>query len=150
MPTSIPGARANLFAALAAAPWPSPAPQVTYGSPDAYEDQQVVAMLGFSPVDDDPAAIGQRRQEEAYRIEVKIKVHDPAAATGRSVEVRSMALYDVAWNVVIDNPDLGGAVTFCHPSGAEASDGPLAAEGGGWVMFVSIFVACTARIAREP
>lgn len=146
MPSSIRPARANLFSALTAAPWPAPAPQVVFGAPDAYEEQQVVAILGFGPVGDEPAAIGQRRQEETYRIEVAVKVHDPAASTGADVEARAMALYDVARDVASDNPTLGGAVTIARPAGTDESPGAQSAEGGGWVMFVSLFVECTARI----
>lgn len=147
MPSSIPGARANLFAALEAATWPDPQPQVVYGAPAAYEEQRVVAVLGFGPVGDEPAAIGQRRQEETYRIEVAIKVHDPAADDAAGVEAATMALYDVAWAVVHDDPTLGGAVTVAWPGGADESPGAQAADKGGWVMFVSLFVACTARIS---
>lgn len=147
MASSIRLARSNLYNALAAAPALAGV-QVVFGAPAAYEEQEVVAVLGFGPVGDEPAAIGQHRQEETYRIEVRIKAHDPAADTGQSVELRAMALYDACWNVVHDNKTLGGAVTFCFPGGGDSSPGPQAAEGGGWVEFVSLFVVCTARIAR--
>lgn len=140
-------ARANLYDLLDAAPVLSTVQRV-FGEPSAYEEQQVVAVLGFGPVGDEPAAIGQRRQEERYRIEVKIKAHDPAADDGQAVEDIAFDLYDAVWNVVHDNPTLDDAVTFCFPGGGDSSEGAQAAEGGGWVMFVSLFVECTARIAR--
>jgi hypothetical protein len=146
MPSSIRLARANLFAALAASPalagW-----QVVFGAPDAYEEQKVVAVLGFGPVGDEPAAIGQRRQQEQYRIEVRIKAHDPAADSGAQVETDVMAAYDAVRDVVGDNPTLSGAVTIALPAGTDESPGALSAEGGGWVMFASAFVECVARIS---
>lgn len=151
MSSSIKAARANLYTLLAAqtaAAAPLENVQVTFGQPNAYEEQRVVAILGFGPVGDEPAAIGQRRQDETYRITVAIKVHDPAATTGQEVEDDAMGLYDAVWNVVHDNPTLSGAVTFCFPGGGDASEGAQPAEGGGWVVFVNIGVDCTARIAR--
>lgn len=147
MPSSISAARVALYNLLAAAPALAGV-QVTFGEPAAYEEQEVVAVMGFGPVGDEPAAIGQRRQQEGYRVEVKMKKHDPAASTGQVVEQRAMALYDAVWNVVHDNATLGGSVTFAFPGGADSSPGAQPAQGGGWVMFVSLFVDCTARIAR--
>ena len=148
MASSIRLARSNLYDLLAAAPALSTA-QRTFGRPDAYVAQQVVAVLGFGPIGDEPAALGQRRQAETYRIEVAMKYHDPAATTGQAVEVGLMALYDGVWNVVHDNPTLNGAVTFAFPGGGDTSDGAEPdPEGGGWVAFASLFVECTARISR--
>lgn len=146
MGTSIGAARAYLHAALVAAA-PLAGVQVVFGAPDAYEEQEVVAILGFGPVGDEPAAIGQRRQEEQYRIEVAIKVHDPAANTAAGVEARAMALYDAVRDVVKDNETLGDTVTFCLPAGADASPGALSAQGGGWVMFITAGVECVARLS---
>ena len=146
MGSSISPARANLFAALTAAPaladW-----QVVYGAPDVYEEQNVVAVLGFGPVGDEPAAIGQRRQQENYRIDVAIKAHDPAASTASSVEDLAMSAYDAVRSVVTANPTLGGAVTNALPAGTDESPGAQSAEGGGWVMFITAGVECVARIS---
>lgn len=146
MGSSIRLARANLHAALAASPGLAGV-QVVFGAPDAYEEQQVVAVLGFGPVGDEPAAIGQRRQEEQYRIDVAIKVHMPDADTGAAVEARAMALYDAVRAVVVANVDLGEAVTFCVPAGMDESPGPQSAKGGGWVMWIVAGVECVARIS---
>lgn len=147
MASSIRLARSNLYDLLAASASLTGV-QVTFGAPSAYEAPEVVAVLGFGPIGDEPAALGQRRQAETYRIEVRIKKHDPAASTGQPVELRAMALYDAVWNVVHDNPTLSGAVTIAFPGGGDNSEGAQSAEGGGWVMFASLFVECTARISR--
>lgn len=146
MGSSIGAARANLHAALAAAPALADV-QVVFGAPDAYEEQQVVGVLGFGPVGDEPAAIGQRRQEEQYRIDVGIKVHMPDANTAAVVEARTMELYTAVRDVVMANETLGDAVTFCVPAGMDESPGPQSAKGGGWVMFISAGVECVARIS---
>lgn len=146
MPSSVRAARANLFAALAASPdlagW-----QVVFGAPDAYEEQKVVAVLGFGPVSDEPAAIGQRRQQEQYRIEVRIKAHDPAASDAAQIEADAMAAYDAVRDAVTADPTLDDAVILALPAGTDESPGALSAEGGGWVMFASAFVECVARIS---
>lgn len=146
MASSIAAARAALYDLLAAAEGLAGV-QVVFGAPDAYERQEVVALLGFGPVDDEPAAIGQARHDERYRIETKLKVHNPAADLGITVETRAMALYNVVRAVIAANPTLSGSVVIARPSGSDTSPGPQSAEGGGFVMFVSCFTECVARIS---
>lgn len=146
MPSSVGPARANLHAALASAV-PLAGVQVVFGAPDAYEEQQVVGVLGFGPVGDEPAAIGQRQQEEQFRIDVGIKVHMPDADTAAAVETRAMELYDGVRDAVFADITLDDAVTFCLPAGMDESPGPQSAEGGGWIMFISAGVECVARIS---
>lgn len=147
MASSIFPARAALFVRLDAATWPGGKPLVSFGSPRSYEDHEVVAVLGFGPTDDDPAAIGQRRQTEEYLIEVGIKVHHPDATNGQSVEARMAQLYDVVWAEVLASQDMDATVTWCHPAGTDSSEGAMPAQQGGWVMFASMSIRCVARIS---
>lgn len=146
MPSSIGPARSNLHAALAANV-DLAGVQVVFGAPDDYEGSEVIGVLGFGPVGDEPAAIGQRRQEERYRIDVGIKVHMPEATTAVEVEARAMELYDAVRDSVTADPTLAGAVTNSTPAGTDESPGPQSTQGGGWVMFVLAGVECVARIS---
>lgn len=145
MATSISTARANLYTLLDAATWPGTKPQVAFGAPTAYEEQEVVALLGVTDADEAFAAIGAGRREETYELEVAVKVHDPAASTPQPVDARGFELADTVRGVVHSNYTLTGAVR-----GAEVrslrTDGAVAAEGAGFVIFLRLGVACAARI----
>lgn len=143
MPSSVSPARRALFDALAASADLS-AVQVTFGEPDAHEEQEVVAMLGVGDVDEESAALGNERREERYRIDVGVKVHDPAGDS-RSVDTRCFAYADAVRAVVAANLTLGGTVRTAHVV-SQRSDGAQAAEGGGWVCFNLLAIECHARI----
>lgn len=149
MASRISAARAALHAILAANTWPGAVPQVTFGRPDAYEEPEVVAMLGVETPDEEPAVIGgPKPREEQFVIIVAVKAHDPAG-TAATVDGRGWALMDEIRELVYANETLSGALTA--PGWAriasQTSEGAQPAEGGGWVFFGRTRVACRARIA---
>ncbi len=121
--------------------------QVTAGEPDQYEEQEVVAVLGWGDPDEDSAAIGgNASREERYRIEIGVKAHDPSG-TAVSVATRLLVLADAVRTVVKANKRLTGEV-MCQVV-RRRSDGPrpaLADDGSvqGWVCFDRIEVECWA------
>ena len=152
MPSSIGTATANLHTLLEAAAWTAPTPQITFGPPDAYEEQQVVAVLNVEEPDESAAALGPlAKREEQYVVVVRAKAHDPAATTGKEVFLRVLALREVVRATVVANPTLATAVRECDVVGGGPTGGPglgivLPAEGGGFVAFSDARVLCKARI----
>jgi hypothetical protein len=149
MASSIASARLALHALLAAHTWPGNPPQVTFGAPDAYEEQEVVALLGLRDADEEFAALGAHRRAESYILEVGVKAHDPGAANAEAVDGRCFALADEVRAVVNANPNFAGAspITVLPAEViSQTSDGAQAAEGGGWVAFCVLAVRCQTRI----
>lgn len=145
MNSSISAARVGLFAKLVAGFEDDTAVQVEFGPPGAYEEQEVVALLGVVDPDEEPAAIGQRHKEEVYSLEVGVKAHDPAG-TAQSVDLRGFTIADGVRGVVADNITLSGAVRTALVT-SQTTDGAVQAEGGGWVIFIRILIECHQRIA---
>lgn len=154
MGSSMGPATEALYDLLAARLYP-PGPQVAFGPPDDFEDQEVVCVLGIEEPDEESAVLGNQRREERYNIDVRIKVHDPAADAGREVFLRALALREEVRSVVAANPTLKDTVRFAQVIGgglANAAGGAsntaiaLHAEGGGFVSFAAARVACQARI----
>ena len=148
MASTIAAARVSLYDLLAAATWPAPTPQVTFGAPDAYEDQQVVSLLGVQDPGEEFAALGAQRRAESYLLEVGVKAHDPGA-TAQTVDTRAFAYADTVRGVVADNPTFAGpppATVLPAEVISQTSDGAQAAEGGGWVCFIRLLVRCQTRI----
>ena len=149
MASSIAAARLALHALLAAHTWPGNPPQVTFGAPDAYEEQEVVALLGVQDPDEEFAALGAQRKAESYLLEVGVKAHDPGAANAQTVDTRAFALAEGVRVVVNANPNFAGAVPITVLPAqviSQTSVGAQAAEGGGWVCFVKLLVRCQTRI----
>lgn len=140
--------RLSVAAALAAAP-PRPAVQVTYGPPDAEEAQEVVALLGVRNPEEEPVSLGAGGKDETYQLEVKVKAHDPAA-TAQEVNERGWAIADVVVDEVEGSGDytLDGSVMWalCEPT---TTPGVQPAQGGGWVIFLTVLITCRARISRR-
>lgn len=150
MASSISGARVALYDLLVAATWPGDDPQITFGEPAAYEQQEVVALMGVESPDEEPAVIGgPKPRDENFVLVVACKAHDPAASTAQAVDARCWAFMDVVRSTVYANPDLNDSLS--QPGWAriasQTSDGARPAQGGGWVMFGECRVACRARIA---
>jgi len=148
MASTISAARAALHALLAANIYPGAAPQVTFGPPDAYEQSEVVALLGVDAPDEEPAVIGGTRpREERFVVVVAVKAHDPSG-TAATVDARGWALMDEIREVVYANQTLSGALTAAGWAriASQTSGGARPAEGGGWVYFGETRVACRARI----
>jgi hypothetical protein len=148
MASTISAARAALYALLAANTYPGAVPQVTFGPPDAYEEPEVIAMLGVESPDEEPAVIGgPRPREEQFVIVVGVKAHDPAG-TATTVDARCWALADEVREVVYANQSLTNTLTTGWARiASQTSDGAQPAEGGGWVAFCTVKVLCRARVA---
>lgn len=149
MASSIAAARLALHALLVAHTWPGTKPQVTFGAPDAYEEQEVVALLGVQDPDEEFAALGAQRKAESYLLEVGVKAHDPGAADAQTVDTRAFALAEAVRVVVNANPNFAGAVpTTVLPAQviSQTSVGAQAAEGGGWICLIRLLVRCQTRI----
>lgn len=148
MQSSISSARLALFDRLSVAGGLAGV-QVTYGTPAAHEEPEVVALLGVRDPEEEPAALGAGRKDETYQLEVGIKVHsrDGSAA---AVDTRAYALADAVAEAVEGTGDctLGGTVLWAYAAGP-LGIGAQAAEGGGWVCFLTVLVTCKARIERR-
>ncbi len=148
MASSISAARAALFARLAAADALAGV-QVTYGAPADHEDPEVVALLGVRDPDEEAAAMGAGRKDETYQLEVGVKVHDRGGEAA-DVDARAYALADAVAEAVEGTGDytLGGTVMWAFVT-STVGVGAQAAEGGGWVCFLTVLVTCKARIDRR-
>lgn len=149
MASSIASARLALHALLAAHTWPGTQPQVTFGAPDAYEEQEVVALLGIQDPDEEFAALGANRKAETYDLEVGVKAHDPGAANAQAVDTRGFALAEAVRVVVNANPTFAGAppITVLPAQViSQTSVGAQAAEGGGFVIFLRLLIRCQTRV----
>jgi len=148
MGTSIPAARGVLFDRLYAARALAGV-QRAYGEPDAYEDPEVVALLGTRAPEEEPAAMGAGRKDETYELEVGIKVHK-RDGTAREVDVRAYELADVVVDEVEGTGDytLNQSVMWAFVTSV-TGDRARPAEGGGWVIFLTVLITCRARINRR-
>lgn len=147
MASSISAARGALYSLLAAAdynPPPDEPVQVTFGPPENFQEQEVVALLGLFNPDEQDAALGAQRHEETYDLEVALKKHDPAGNPD-AVDARGFAMADIVRGVVHSNRTLGGAVRDARVI-SQTTDGVERSEGGGWIIFVRILVRCRQRI----
>lgn len=122
--------------------------QVTAGPPSEFEDQEVVALLGWGDPDEESATIGGNfSREERYRIEIAIKKHDPAG-TSLTVVARLLAIADAVRDVIRANKRLTGEV-MCQVV-RRRSNGPVPAQNedgtssAGWVAFDLLEVECWA------
>lgn len=149
MASTISAARAALHALLAANTYPGAVPQVTFGRPDVYEEPEVIALLGVEAPDEEPAVIGgPKPREERFTIVVAVKAHDPAG-TAATVDARGWALMDEVREVVYANQTLSGALSapgWARIGSQTSEEGAQPAEGGGWVLFGKVRVACRARL----
>lgn len=149
MASTITATRTNLHAALTAAFSGAGQPQVAFGAPDAYEEQEVVAMLGVETSDEDDAVLGGARpRDESFTIVVAVKVHGPEddAAT---VDARGWEIADEVRSLVYEDRTIGGAL---DPTGwarvaSQTSEGAQAVENAGWVIYIEVRVLCRARVS---
>lgn len=149
MASAISDTRTNLHAALLSRFSGAGEPQVTFGAPDAYEEQEVVALLGVEAGDEDDAVLGGARpREESFVLVVAVKVHGPEddAAT---VDARGWEIADGVRAEVYDDRTIGGALS---PTGwarvaSQTSEGAQAVENAGWVIYIEVRVLCRARIS---
>jgi hypothetical protein len=163
MSSSIAPARAALYTLLvAAAGDPSSAladVQITFGYPDQLEQQEVVCLLGVIEPSESSASLRPRApREEKYKLELAVKVYNPAASsndtaitTTRDLDVRVWAIAEAVREIVNANLTLTDTVRTAYVV-LQKSDGPLAPVDAstkrlpGFVMRVDLHVECEARI----
>lgn len=154
MASTISASRQYLYGLLFDHSWPVNAagekPQVTFGAPVGHEEQEVVALGGVDVPTEEEVALGGGRTEERYVLLVEIKVYDPAGEAS-DVDARGWELADEVRSLVRDDLTFGGAVRYALPS-ALVSDGAVPARdddgraSGGWVIFLTVRIACAQRI----
>lgn len=154
--STIAAARAALYALLVAdAPdatavqsnhLPRPI-QIAYGPP-AHEDMEVVALLGVRSPEEDVGALGARRREEEYELEVGIKVHNPAAGAGSEaailVDARGFELAEWVRSVVHGHWTLSGTVRTAGVT-RQVTEGVQLVDKGA-LIFLLLTVACEASV----
>jgi hypothetical protein len=144
MGASVGAAFTNLVAALQAEATLNGV-QVLFGPPEAYEEQEVVAVLGLGQDNEDTA--GLDLASEDYVINVRVKVDKPDASDAGEVSTRAWALVDGIRAAIEADELLGGAVMKAKVTGA-ASAGPLPAldepngNQQGWAQYVDVRVTC--------
>lgn len=139
---------ADAPAATSQVPTQLPKPvQVVFGPP-ATEQLEVIALLGVRAPDEDDGALGARRREESYDIEVGIKVHNPAAGAGSEaamlVDARGFELAEWVRSVVHGHWTLSGTVRTAAVTG-QITDGVQLADRGA-LIFLLLTVSCKAEI----
>lgn len=118
--------------------------QVTYGVPDPYEENEVVAIRGFRSSEED-AAIGAQRREENFWITLTIKVWR-TGGDSKHIADRTFAIYDEVRAAVHADRTLNGAVRLAGVGNANSLEGIQPAAAGGRIMFLDCEVDCRARI----
>lgn len=121
---------------------------VLWGMPGEDVPTDVVWVGGVEPVDQDAAALGQRRRDERYRIPVFVDVvvpgADPAAANRRAG-----TLARLVEEVVGDAPTLDGALYddgSAEVGGIEAVIETQQANERSCIAVWRVWVACRARV----
>jgi hypothetical protein len=150
--STIAAARAALHALLlAGAPAQTAQPaqkvQISYGPP-VHEEMEVVALLGVRTPTEDVGALGARRREETYEIEVGVKVHNPAAGAGSAaavlVDARGFELAEWVRSVVHRHWTLSGTVRAAGVT-RQITDGVQLADKGA-LIFLLLTVECEAAV----
>lgn len=163
--STIAAARAALYALLVAdaplsiTPTPhnhQPRPvQITYGPP-AHEELEVVALLGVRSPEEEVGALGARRREEVYELEVGVKVHDPTAGpataeaiaagtrTQIDVDARGFELAEWVRSVVHHHWTLSGTVRAAGVT-RQITEGVQLAEKGA-LIFLLLTIECEATV----
>lgn len=167
MPVStIPAFRTALLARLAAATWPTAAPQIARSHP--YPDRteaELVFLAGTQnndPINSQfgggqvPYAMGMARQQEHYTQTLMVSVVKSAREDVAAMEARAFELAGVvetsirAWRLTAPSP-YDGVVTICYVDGVRL-DAPhlVAAESGqapaSREVLITIELACSADI----
>ena len=159
--STVPRARAALFDLLLADAPDSAIVQhgqlakpilVTFGIP-SHEQLEVVALLGTRSFVEDAGALGARRREEEYDLDVLVKAHHPAAAddaeSRKTFDARGQALVQWVRDTVHRHWTLSGTVrtAFVQES---VDDGVLPADKGpGLTFFALMKVHCEASVVDE-
>lgn len=137
--------RSQLFDILVEAFEAEPDVQVVYGIPDNDDErQEVVCLAGVSDGSDSVLSLGASTRNEVFGLDMIVKVYDPAG-TRQEVDVRAWQMVDAIEAGVTAAACLNGTA-YRTEFGTKLSDGPIAAEGGGSVVFVQLTLDVSARI----
>lgn len=121
--------------------------QISYGPP-AHEELEVVALLGVRSPVEDVGALGARRREETYELEVGVKVHNPAAGAGSTaaelVDARGFELAEWVRSVVHGHWTLSGTVRAAGVT-RQVTDGVQLADKGA-LIFLLLTIECEASV----
>lgn len=132
--------------------------QIGFGPP-AHDELEVVALLGVRDLAEDAGALGARRREEEYGLEVGVKVHDPTAGpptpeaiaagkrTSIDVDARGFELAEWVRTVVHRHWTLNGTVREAAVTRL-ITDGVQLAEKGA-LIFLLMTVECVASVVDE-
>jgi hypothetical protein len=126
---------------------PAKTVQISYGPP-VHEEMEVVALLGVRTPTEDVGALGARRREETYELEVGVKVHNPAAGAGSEaavlVDARGFELAEWVRSVVHGHWTLNGTVRSAGVT-RQITDGVQLADKGA-LIFLLLTVECEASV----
>lgn len=148
---TIADARGALFDMVSAIGWPTGRPDVqvfvTYGEPLDYKDQEVVALLGIDSIVEEPAEMSNHFRWRRFSTTIGIKVYDPTG-TAAEVEVRCFALAEMIQQAIWNDYTIADTVWRAQVVPWD-STGAQAAEGGGWIIFTHLTVACEQWLAID-
>lgn len=122
---------------------------VTFGM-TGHEEMEVVSLLGVRPTEEDAGALGARRREEEYDLDLLVKVHHPAAGddpdSRKVVDARGFELIEWVRSVVHGHWTLSGTVRTAFVSG-HITDGVQPSDKGPGLLFVALVaVHCEAAV----
>lgn len=142
--------RGAIYDGLAALTWPGTAPDVVYGLPLETQDEDLVAVLGMSDIDESTAALGPAAPRELQWLqEVAVDVYDSTAGDGpaerKALDQRAFGLVDTVRDWVVGDPTLGGRLRRFEPVSI-VTDGLAPAAEGGWGIVVRLRIRCAVRI----
>lgn len=117
----------DLIAAAAADPTsPLMGVQTTFGLPEQDEEQEVVAVLGFTSAGEEPLTVGPMAQRlEQFDLDGAVKVYDPTEQDAAVVFGRVMTLVDAIRDVVALNVTLNDTVLEAYFVGRRSEGGGI-------------------------
>lgn len=129
--------------------------QVTFGPPDQYEEQEIVAIIGVTALTEISRVLGPQpnKRDEEYSLDVAIRCEKPAG-TAKETWTRGWAMYQAVRAIILANQTLTGTVFTAFPNPSETSGvvRPLAEDGTdrrlpGWVIRIDMGIVCRYRAA---
>lgn len=129
--------------------------QVTFGAPDQIEEQEVVAILGVSGLDEISRVLGPQpnKRDETFSLDVAVRCEKPAG-TAKETWERGWAMYQAIRSIVLNNQTLTSTVFTAFPVPNETTGvvRPLADDGTerrlpGWAIRIDMGIICRYRAA---
>lgn len=125
---------------------------VTFGVP-SHEQLEAIGLLGVRSVTEDVGAMGARRREEEYDLDVVVKVHHPGAGddadSRKAFDARGFFLIEWVRETVHRHWTLSGTVRTAFVSEWITDAVRPADKGPGLTMFALITVHCEASVVDE-